>query len=516
MLDDERKPHPLRPPRLHRFWTAPVLALIAALVTRGPLLAQVAPIPSGEQLSMMLARNAKQLCSVVFVVGRSPEEAMAIGDVIRFDLLRDDWDWSRVDVQVDLARKAVTLAQDPAPPRTAVYHPGQGCTMLPTASNVVRFEPVDVTPDLPPAAQTPWPMGDRTDGQNPRGIDVAVVRAVLDEVFSENDPEEGERGWVVLHDGAVAGEGYGRGYDMHTRNLSFSAGKSVLSTLIGIVVGDGHLDPDAPAPIPEWAAPDARSLITLRNLMQMSSGLDCNNFNLTDPRHFTPENHHSIGYNDGVDAVAASVAPLLRYVPGRVNRYRNCDLLAAGQVLRSTVEREYPVPYLAFPQRYLFDRIGIRTAVIEPDPYGNLLLNGHNYMTTRDWARWGLLYLQDGVFNGARILPRGWAEFVSTPASSNPEYGAFFWLPGTESPLPRDSYWASGAEGNQTVIIPSYGLVIARNAWSPSRDFETVVSEIAAAVIRSRSDCDGRGWRAYGFDEEAECQAYVARRGEIR
>lgn len=469
-----------------------------------------------EQRSSILARNAKQLCSVIFVVGRTPEEAMAIGDVVRWERLLGWWDWSEIDIRVDMEGKRVTLGSYPAPPRTAVFHEGQGCSMLPVGEDKVFFKPVEVRPNLTPADQTQWPMGDLTDYGQVRGIDKTVVSAVLDAAFTDNDPERGERGWVVLHDGIIAAERYAPGYDRNTRNLSFSEGKSLEATLVAILVGDGHLHVDDPAPIKQWKAPDARSQITIRNLMNMASGLDCNNFPLTHPLHFTPENHHSIGYNDGINSFQASVAPHLRFVPGSVNRYRNCDLLAVGKIIRETVEREYDVEYLAFPQRYLLDRIGVRSAVLEPDPYGNLLLNGHDYLTTRDWARFGLLYLQDGVFNGERILPMGWVDFVSTPSAANPGYGAFFWLATQEHNLPQDAYWASGAEGNQTMIIPSYGLVVAKNAWSPTKDAHNLVAKIVGAVVKTQSDCKNSGWRRYGFDSEILCETYVAQRGELK
>lgn len=469
-----------------------------------------------QQRSFMLARNAKQVCSVVFVVGRTPDEAMSIGDVVRWELLLDWWNWDEIDLRVDLERQRVTTGSYPAPPRTAVFHEGQGCSMLPVGEEEVFYQPVDVTPNLPPADETPWPMGDLPDGKNVRGINQEAITAILDGVFTDNDPEQGERGWVVLHDGLIAGERYAPGYDKNTRNLSFSEGKSIEATLLGILVGDGHLDVDDPAPIKEWEAPDARSQITIRNLMNMASGLDCNNFPLTHPLHFTPLNHHSIGYNDGVNAFQASVSPLLRFMPGTVNRYRNCDLLAVGKIIRETVERQYDVPYLAFPQRYLFDRIGVRSAVLEPDPFGNFLLNGHDYLSTRDWARFGLLYLQDGIFNGERVLPEGWADFVSTPSAANPGYGAFFWLATPRRSIPQDAYWASGAEGNRTMIIPSHGLVIAKNAWSPTKDFYSLAAQIVDTVVKTQGDCRGSGWRNYGFDGESECLTYVAQRGELQ
>ena len=500
-------------------------SVLAALVLLGtlalgarPATAQAQEITE-QQLSFLLARNAKQLCSVIFVVGRTPEEAMGIGDVLRWERLRPDWwDWDQIDIRVDLERKRVTLGAYPAAPREAVFNGRQGCSMLPLGEEAVFFDPTEATPNLPRAEETPWPMVDLTDGQAVRGIDRAAVEAVLNLAYEDNDPERGERGWVVLHDGLIAGERYASGYDMHTRNLSFSAGKSIQSTLVGILVHDGHLDVNDPAPISGWEAPDARSLITIKNLLNMASGLDCNNYPLTHPLHFSPENHHSIGYNDGVDAFQASVAPLLRFVPGSVYRYRNCDLLAAGGIVREAVEREYDTDFLAFPQRALFNRIGARNFIIEPDPYGNFLLNGHDYVTTRDWARFGLLYQQDGVFNGERILSEGWADFVSTPSPANPGYGAFFWLATPQHKRPRDAYWASGAEGQQIVVLPSHGVVVARNAWSPtntSSAFDSFVADIADAVVQTRSDCRNSGWRDYGFEDESQCLTYVGRRGDL-
>src|SRR5439155_18112923 len=152
-----------------------------------------------------------------------------------------------------------------APPRTAVYNESQGCTMIPAGEDRVFFNPVAVRPNLPPAEETPWPMGDAADRKKPVGINVTKVATALDSAFKNNNPEKGERGWVVLHDGVIVGERYANGYGKSTRNLGFSAGKSVLATLVGILVGDGYLKVDDRAPISEWKSPDPRSLITIRN-----------------------------------------------------------------------------------------------------------------------------------------------------------------------------------------------------------------------------------------------------------
>ncbi len=121
--------------------------------------------------------------------------------------------------------------------------------------------------------------------------------------------------------------------------------------------------------------------------------------------------------------------------------------------------------YLSFPQRLLFDRIGIRRQVLEPDPWGNFLLTGYDYGTARNWARLGMLYLQDGVWLGERLLPEGWAQLVATPAPAweRPLYGGMFWLNRTGVlELPEDAYYMAGAGGQHTIIVPSLDLVVVR------------------------------------------------------
>jgi CubicO group peptidase (beta-lactamase class C family) len=150
--------------------------------------------------------------------------------------------------------------------------------------------------------------------------------------------------------------------------------------------------------------------------------------------------------------------------------------------------------------------------VIEPDPFGNFIFQGHTYASTRDWARLGLLYQQHGVFNGKRVLPEGWDTFVSTPSPANPGYGAFFWLATATSGLPGDAYYMSGAEGQTIMIMPSHGVVIAKHAWSPVKNFNGLARMIADAVVKTRNECTNSGFREFGFESESQCVAYVARR----
>jgi CubicO group peptidase (beta-lactamase class C family) len=151
-----------------------------------------------------------------------------------------------------------------------------------------------------------------------------------------------------------------------------------------------------------------------------------------------------------------------------VGRYRNTDPVLTNYLIRLAVEKRGE-DYHAFPQRALFDKIGIRGAVLETDPYGNFLTQGYELIPARDWARLGNLYLQDGVWNGVRLLPEGYVEHVRTPAPAwvadgRPVYGGgFLWVNGDGGwPLPKDAFAMMGAGGQSAHVVPSHELVIVR------------------------------------------------------
>ncbi|RPI41207.1 MAG: class C beta-lactamase-related serine hydrolase, partial [Hyphomicrobiaceae bacterium] len=153
-----------------------------------------------------------------------------------------------------------------------------------------------------------------------------------------------------------------------------------------------------------------------------------------------------------------------QWLPNTVGRYRNSDPLVLNALIKRAVVARGE-EYLSYPQRQLFDRLGIRRFVLETDPYGNFLLQGYELAPARDWLRLGLLYLQDGTWNGQRLLPEGWSNFVRTPAPawSEPIYGGMFWLNRTRQwPVPEDAYYMAGAGGQYTIIIPTHDLVVVR------------------------------------------------------
>lgn len=443
-----------------------------------------------DQLDYSLGFATKLLCSGVFVGGRDPQ------DFVHNDLHAPyGFDLNDLDISIDRQTSRVTLSLPDGHSRTAVYNQGLGCTLLPGGEESVFFQPVEVASALPNAGTLDWPMGDGKAGESvSSGVDRDKLEAALDLAFNDSahDKPQRARGMVVLHAGQLVGERYAPGFTKDSKLVSWSMGKSITSALIGILVGEGCFGLDDLAPIAAWREPgDPRGEITLAHLLRMSSGLKFERVEGDDdPRHFTTENDHNYIYFGAIDVFDYSTSRPQEHPPNTVWRYRNCDPLTLGQIVKQTVEAQGE-EYLTYPQRALFDRIGVRNIVLEPDAWGNFVMTGYDHGTARDWARFGQLHLQDGVWNGVRILPEGWVDFVRSPAPADPErhYGGQFWLnAGGRFPLmPRDAYWAAGARGQFTMIVPSRNVVIARlghslDADSFHRYMERIVHDVLEAI----------------------------------
>ena len=439
-----------------------------------------------ERSTNVLGLFTKLLASGVFVVGREAEE------YARNDLelpLPGVPKWNEMQWEIDRDAGRLTVRYEDYPPRTAVYNGDQGCTLLPVGETQVHFTPVPVKSTLPPPDTLPWPMGDQVPDTPPAGVDMPTIQAALDLAFDETKQKvpQHTRAMVVVHGGQLVGEWYAPGYTRDTRHISWSMGKSITAALVGILVQNGHFNLHDPAPVPEWQRPDdPRRAITIAHLMNMSSGLDFK-MGLIGSM-FTSKDHHKAVYFGAVNVFDYSVNRQPEFPPNTVCRYRNCDPLILGSIIRDTVEKNGE-EYLTFPQRALFDKIGARNFVLECDPWGNFIMTGFDYGTARDWARFGMLHLQDGGWNGERILPEGWVDFVRTPApaSENKDYGGLFWLNrgGNFSSLPEDAYWPAGHHSQTVLIIPSHDLVIVRLGHSSRGGFDAYFEPIVKMIIEA-------------------------------
>ncbi len=442
---------------------------LALLLTWGGVLAQRAvpltrshhpDIPYQSPTTLGAASYAKILCSAVFVSGREVDEARQNSAYILMNA-SDREKPIAVDVDRQATRVHVTLDKVT---RTAAFYGDQGCVIHPIDHDGIHFTPVPVPTMLPDANAQPWPMGDAPSRDAwPAQLDRARMQAAVDLAFA--DPAGLTAGMVVVYKGQIVGERYMPGITKDTQLESWSMGKSLIATLVGLVIKDGALSLDDPAPIAEWRRPgDPRAPIRVRDIMRMSSGLS---FTGQDDRWMDPTwqyHDHFFIYAGAVDAYKYSISSPVEFAPNTVGRYRNSDPMTLGFLVRQAVEKRGE-QYLTYPQRALFDKIGIRKQVLETDPWGNFLLSGYDYGTVRNWARLGLLYLRDGVWNGQRLLPEGFTKFVSTPAPAwrRPEYGGQFWINGDgQWSLPSDTYFMAGAGGQHTFIVPSLDLVVVR------------------------------------------------------
>lgn len=421
-------------------------------------------IPPGDPISHFGAGFAKILCSNVFLAGLDPGFAAEHNGYFTAPYE----DRSHVtDIDVDVESQSVRVALDNGVTRTARICGSQGAVAIPLEADDVSFTPSVVVSALPPAETQPWPLGDAVDPYD-GPLDQQAIADAVDLAFDEGSMTSA---LVVTHRGSLVAERYGEGIESTTPLESWSMGKSLTATLLGLLVHEGEYTLDEPAPIPEWqSGDDARASIRIADIVQMSSGL---RFRAMmdpdyDPRAGYPD--HLYVYTGGVNAYHYAATRSRQWPAGQVGRYRNGDPLLANYLVRLAVEARGE-NYHAFPQRALFDQIGVRNAVLETDPFGNFLLNGYEFISGRDWARLANLYLQDGVVAGKRLLPEGWSEFVSTPApgwvaDGRPIYGGFFWLNrgprATRMPVPEDAYFMAGAGGQKTIIVPSRDLVVVR------------------------------------------------------
>ena len=302
-----------------------------------------------------------------------------------------------------------------------------------------------------------------------------ALKAALDHAFEEPaaPPYRRTKAVVVVHDGKVIAERYARGIGVETPLFGFSMTKSVINALIGVLTQQGLVTPSMPAPIPEWrAADDPRREIEVEHLMRMTSGLDLDETNSgfdRSSRMFLEDDTSAYAVN------AKLIAPI-----GTRFHYSSATTQILARIIRDAAGG--PEQTLAFAWRELFNPLGMRNVTLEFDGAGTL--QGSTYMlaSARDWAKFGLLYLNDGVVGGKRILHEDWVDFCAS-ATLNSDYAAGFFTNRSDHPdakgrvqlgMPRDSFFASGLLGQRIVIMPSQRLVVVRlgDSVDPTRRYQ--------------------------------------------
>ena len=417
--------------------------------------------PPGDPIVHHTAGYAKTLASAVFITGLDPDDAAAHvgGFTAPFEHRHHV-----VDREIDFDTETVRLTLDNGVIRTARRYKSQGCITHPLDHDGIFFTPSEVLPHVPDSTTTAWPMGDvLPDEPLPADIDASELNRAVEAAMH---PDGMTLGFLVTHRGRIITEAYGDGVDQTTPFESWSMGKSVVGTLMGTLIQDGDYDLWQQAPIPQWQD-DARREIRIGDIMRMSSGIRA--VAMQDPE-YTPAlgyPDHLYFYTGGVDAFDYAATRPQQWLPNTVGRYRNCDPVLASYLIRLAVEARGE-DYHAFPQRQLFDKLGIASFTLETDPYGNFLTQGYEFATSRDWARLANLYLNDGVASGERLLPEGYVDyaFETAPAwqaDGRPIYGGGFLWKNRGFPIEEEFSFFAGAGGQYAIIVPSRHPVIVRH-----------------------------------------------------
>jgi CubicO group peptidase (beta-lactamase class C family) len=412
--------------------------------------------------------KAKVLCTIVFGTGRTVD-VQAVDEVSAdsYRLLR----LFRADI--DRMSREVTVSLAGFQRRRAAFRDHLGATLVyedgtpSTEPSLSQSPPTALLPAAVPAVSGRLP---RTSS----ALDRVVATAFLE---PDDRRRRRTRAIVVLQDGAIVAERYADGFHAATRFPGWSMTKGVLSALVGVLIGEGRLSLGDRALMPAWRDPDPRASITVGDLLRMRSGLS---------------------FSEVYEDVTSDVVEMLFRQPDTAAFAASRRLVAApgdrwsyasgtSNILSAIVRRVIGADYPSWPRRALFDRLDMRSALLEADASGTFVASSFMLATAGDWARFGQLFVQDGVWEGDWILPEGWVRFCTTPTPQSPGgvYGAHWWLGlrpelggGTAAAarLPQDTYFAVGHEGQVLTVIPSRRLVVVRlglsiyiDAWNQAQ-----------------------------------------------
>jgi CubicO group peptidase (beta-lactamase class C family) len=450
---------------------------------RGPVVLEIAAATLAVALlgfgiwsaKVMLPRAtgyaAKIGCSAAFVSGR-PVAAVREQELAQVAFVHVEFDEQARTVEASVAGIAR---------QRAVHQGSVGCVRS-------RSEPSAAITQREPKLvgevdhSQPWPLGDGEDRRpDPDGLDRAALDAIVADAFAEPEPDapRNTRALLVAYEGRLVAERYAEGFDATMALPGWSMAKSVTNALFGLLVGRGELELDAPAPVPEWHEQpgDPRAAITSSQLLRMSSGL------AFEERYGPFGPGSDMLFVDESCAALAIAAPLIAE-PGTHYAYSSGTANIIARIIRDRFSS--PEAQGQFFHEALFEPLGLRSAVLELDATGTFVGSSFALMTARDWARLGQLYLDDGLWNGRRILPEGWVEYSRTPAPAAPhgEYGALFQTNAGRWRLPsapEDAFEMVGYEGQSVLIVPSRRAVIVRLGLTRGASWDT--DELARRVL---------------------------------
>lgn len=415
-----------------------IIVLLALLLIAG-ISFRVSVYP---MLSIASGYAAKKMCSCHFIAERTQESIQST------DLSMSPLNLTKT--VIDESAKSATSNVMGMGEMTAVYRGGVGCILL------NGDDDYNVSLDLPDydiPSDEDWPLGSATTSKELDGVNYEELNKAIDAAF---EPSNLTRAVVVIHRDTLIAERYLDGFDKDTEIIGWSMTKAITSTLIGILAKDGKTSLNAKPQFAEWAN-DERNKIRLHHLLNMQSGLEFSEIydEASDATNmlFGAEDVSDIPLNKGVIAPPDSV---WSYASGTSN------------ILSKYISNQFDdhEDYLKFPYERLFRKIGMASAILETDESGVYIGSSYMYATPRDWARYGLLYLNEGNWYGDQIVDTTWVDFSKSIAEkSGGVYGGHFWhnADHVQFPdVPADMFSANGFQGQRVWIFPSQDVVVVR------------------------------------------------------
>lgn len=419
------------------------------------------------QLDIITGFSAKSVASGHFIDGRSLETIQQ-GDN---DIDKVDWATNTIEENKKIASSKVYGLKE----RKAIYREGLGATLINDDFDVTQ--PYLVPKRNKTDTGLAFPYGQKNHKDTVfSNIDYIKLNAIVENAFDKKgEKNKRTRSVLVIYKDKIIAEKYADGFDKNSKILGWSMTKSLTATYFGILQKLGKIDIMKPAPIKEWRN-DERKNITLNDLLHMNSGLEWE------------EDYNKISdvtkmLFQAKDMTVCQIHKPLVGKPNATWNYASGTTNLLSGILRKQFKNHQD--YLDFWYAALIDKIGMHSMIVETDMSGNYVGSSYSWATTRDWAKFGLLYLHKGHWNGEQIFEERWAQYVATPTNtSNGKYGAHFWLNanGDFPDVPRDFYRCSGYQGQMVAIFPSHDLVIVRMGLSEEFDFNGLLSGVVGSI----------------------------------
>ena len=419
------------------------------------------------KLDLISGFSAKSLASGHFIDNRS-QEVIEKGDndIPMIDLAKN---------KIDENGKFVTASVYGLKERKAICREGLGATLINGDFDVTK--PYEVPKRTKLNTILPYPFGNLEPKDTVfANVDYHKLQKVIADAFDKKGQKNKRtRSVVVIYKDKLIAEKYAEGFNKNSKILGWSMTKSITATYFGILQKQGKLDIMKPAPIEEWRN-DERSKITINDLLHMNSGLEWE-------EDYTKISDVTKMLFQAEDMSCSQIEKPAAFKPNTHWNYSSGTTNLLSGILRKQFKTHQE--YLDFWYSALIDKIGMNSMVVETDMAGNFVGSSYSWATTRDWAKFGLLYLHKGNWNGEQLFDESWSNYVATPTNtSSGIYGAQFWLnAGGDYPdVPKDMYRCSGYQGQMVYIIPSLDLVVVRMGLSEEFDFNGFLKDVIGSL----------------------------------